>query len=200
MTAEINYTTIELFKKVAEGDERAFKSLFDTYWPQVYGTTLRLTRLPEGAKDLAQDIFVRLWENRTKLKEVQNPESYIYILSRNFVMDYLRKKVFDPANLDFLISYFKGDGTTPQDKMEYKELENTLRDAIDTLPGKIKEVFQLSRFGGLTHEQIAVQLNISVVSSKTYIVRALQKIREYLASHSKHALLVLIACALLVAM
>jgi RNA polymerase sigma factor (sigma-70 family) len=59
--------------------------------------------------------------------------------------------------------------------MELQELETSLHQAIDILPSKVQEVFRLRRFEGMTHEQIAKKLGISVVSSKTYIVRALQQ-------------------------
>ena len=192
MPASISYHILSAFSRVADGDADAFKEIFNTYWPQVYGTTLRLTKSPEQAKDLAQDIFMRLWENREKLRGIQNPQSYIYILSRNLVMDHLRKKVFDPSNIDFLISYFQSSAAGSQERMELRELETVLRQAVETLPGKVKDVFRLSRYEGLTHEQIASRLGISVVSSKTYAVRALQQIRYYLANQSDEIQLMLL--------
>lgn len=181
---------------MAQGDQQAFRSVFDHYWPQVYGTSLRLTRSPELARDLSQDIFLRLWENRERLSGVQHPDSYLYILSRNLVMDHLRKKVFSPENLDTLIGYFEGDMAGPAQKLELRELETTLRAAVDALPEKVGAVFRLSRYEGLTHEQIAAKLGISVVSSKTYIVRALEHIRRYMEEHSGE-LTVLLACLLI---
>lgn len=174
----------ELFALVAEGDDHAFRQVFDKYWPQVYGSSLRLCKSPELAKDLSQDIFVRLWESRARLKELNKPESYLYILSRNLVLDHLRKKVFDTTHIDYLVEYFQDASINPQEKTEFRELELTLQQAVDTLPEKQKQVYQLSRLQGLTHEQIAAQLGISEVSSKTYIVRALQHIRQYMIDHS----------------
>lgn len=174
----------ELFALVAEGDDHAFRQVFDKYWPQVYGSSLRLCKSPELAKDLSQDIFVRLWESRARLKELNKPESYLYILSRNLVLDHLRKKVFDTTHIDYLVEYFQDASVNPQEKTEFRELELTLQRAVDTLPDKQKQVYQLSRLQGLTHEQIAAQLGISEVSSKTYIVRALQHIRQYMIDHS----------------
>lgn len=191
MTVNSPQIDYELLIRISKGDEGAFKILFETFWPQVYGTSLRLTRLPEQAKDLSQEIFLRLWENRTKLPEVVNVGSYLYTVSRNYIMDQLRKKVFDPSNVNYLVSYFSHDTQSPQDSIEFRELENKLNAAIEKLPAKVKQVFYLSRIEGLTHEQIAARLNISVVSSKTYIVRALQHIRQYLALNPDQLLLVL---------
>jgi RNA polymerase sigma-70 factor (family 1) len=194
MTTASSQITRDLLLRIANGDEHSFRIFFNELWPQVYGTSLRLTRSPEQAKDLSQEIFLRVWENRTKLPEVTKPESYLYILSRNYIMDHLRKKVFDPSNTDYLISYFSARDLSPQQQMEYRELESKLRTAINTLPEKQKEVFRLSREEGLTHEQIAARLNISAVSSKTYMVRALQHIRQYLEKTPGQGILLFCLC------
>jgi RNA polymerase sigma factor, sigma-70 family len=179
-----------ILKRVARGDEKAFALFFEQHWPQVYGTSLRLTKSSEKARDLAQDIFLKIWEQRVRLADVQQEDAYVYTLARNTILDFLRKKLFDTENIDLLIDFFADQSINPQQKLEYKELGETLQYAIDQLPGKVKDVFVLSRVEGLTHEQIAQRLNISVVSSKTYIVRALQTIREFMAMHSNNTAVV----------
>lgn len=194
------YDQQDIRTRVANGDQQAFALFFNHHWPQVYGTGLRLTKSPEKAQDLAQDIFIKLWENRHKLTGVKEEDAYIYILSRNVIFDFLRKKVFATENIEVLIDYFEDSTVSPQEKLEYNELENTLKSAIDQLPGKVKDVFVLSRFDGLTHEQIAKQLNISVVSSKTYVVRALQDIRKFMALHTDNTAIILAAGMILYGM
>ncbi|MBL7736711.1 MAG: sigma-70 family RNA polymerase sigma factor [Chitinophagaceae bacterium] len=179
-----------LAHQIAGGDEAAFAKLFKAFWPQVYGVGLRITRSPEQAKDLAQEIFIKVWDNRDRLPEVKKIDAFIYVVSRNLILDHLRKKVFQPANMDFLLQCCQTDAVDAQDKLEVKELEQKIDGAIQTLPGKVQEVFKLSRFEGMTHEQIARKLNISVVSSKTYVVRALDHIRRYLSTPSEQHLLI----------
>lgn len=187
------YDPQQILNRVALGDEQAFALFFNHHWPQVYGTGLRLTKSAEKAQDLAQDIFIKLWENRERLKDVKQDDAYVYVLTRNVVLDFLRKKVFDTENIEILIDYFEDYSINPQEKLEYHELERTLKSAIDQLPGKVKDVFVLSRVDGLTHEQIAQKLDISVTSSKTYIVRALKDIRQYMALHTDNTAIVLAA-------
>ena len=194
------YDQQQIRSRVALGDQQAFALFFNHHWPQVYGTGLRLTKSSELAQDLAQDIFIKLWENRHRLTEVKEEDSYVYLLSRNFIFDFLRKKVFDTENIEILIDYFVDGTISPHEKLEYNELENTLKSAIDQLPGKVKDVFVLSRVDGLTHEQIAKQLNISVASSKTYVVRALQDIRKFMALHTDNTAIVLAAGVILYGM
>lgn len=174
-----------LLRLVANGDEAAFSKLFACYWPSVYDISLRLCKSSELAKDLAQDIFVRLWTHRERLPDVRNLDAFIYTVSRNLIFNHFQKRVLDISNVEFLIGYFRYNAPGAQERLEYKDLEDKLQVAIDRLPGRVKEVFVLHRFEGLNHNQISQRLNISVVSSKTYIVRALKDIRAYLSHHSE---------------
>ncbi len=96
----------ELLQRIAEGDERSFGELTKLHWPQVYGTALRLTKSPEQAKDLAQEMFIKLWNNRGKLPEVDNLGAYIYVSARHIVMDFMQKKVLHLDNMQHLSDYF----------------------------------------------------------------------------------------------
>jgi RNA polymerase sigma-70 factor (ECF subfamily) len=179
-----HHTDQDCLRLIADGDEAAFRELFTCYWPSVYDTCLRLTKSAELAKDLAQDIFVRVWTNRQKLPEVRNLEAFLYTVSRNLVFNHFQKRVLDISNIDFLIDHFQHSCPDAEERLEYKYLENNIHIAINQLPDKVKEVFVLHRFEGLNHDQISKRLNISVVSSKTYIVRALKEIRTFLSQHT----------------
>lgn len=181
----------ELLHRIALGDEHAFRIFFKEHWPQVYCTALRLTKAPEKAEDLSQEVFIKIWENRTKLVSIKHLEGYIYTLTRNLVLDFLRKKVFVTENINYLVHYFHDDTLMPHEKLEYKELESTLEFAMSSLSGNVGEVFRLSRIEGLSHEQIAKKLDISVVTSKTYIVRALKEIRKHMMLNSDITVLVI---------
>jgi RNA polymerase sigma-70 factor (family 1) len=181
----ITYDEKELLLKIAEGDTMSFGELTKLHWPQVYGTALRLTKSPEQSKDLAQEMFIKLWNNRSKLPEVENIKAYIYVSAKHLVMDFMEKKVLHPSNIQNLADYFTDNSAShPLSSLELKELEQTVAAAIQSLPEKIRRVFELHRFGGKSHKEIAALLEISEVSSKTYIVRALKDIRLYLSKHA----------------
>ncbi len=174
----------ELLRLVAQGDMQAYQQLFEWYWDQVYGTVLRLTKTPEEAKDLAQDIFLKLWDKREKLPEVRNFRSYLFTISRNLVYDQLRTKVFRESNREFLMNYFSYSRSSPQELLEQKELGEVLNEAIGNLSPQLRKVFNLHRIEGLSHEEIAEKLNITPISSKTYMVRALIALRKEIRKHT----------------
>jgi len=181
---EYLHTDQALLLHIAVGDKNAYQEIFHRYWGQVYGTCLRLTKSPELAKDLAQEIFLKLWDQRSRLTEVRKLDAYLYVIARNLVTDYLRKNVLAASQAARLEEYFAYEGLGPQQRLEYLELERLLNAAVDQLSPQLRQVFILSRQEGLSHEQIAARMGISRVSSKAYIVRALAEIRKYLAKHT----------------
>jgi RNA polymerase sigma-70 factor (ECF subfamily) len=148
------------------------------HWDQVYGIGLRLTKTPEQAKDLAQDIFLKLWDSRTKLTEVRDFRAYLFVITRNLVRDQIRTKIFHESNREFLTNYFSYNEFSPQELLEQKELGEALNAAIRKLPSRLRQVFNLRRLEGLSHVEIAKRLNITTISSKTYMVRALMALRK----------------------
>lgn len=174
------YNEKQLLLQIAAGDATAYATIFDFYSKHVYYLSLKFTKDPAMAEDLTQEIFTRLWVNRHKLSEVRDFKSFLNTVSKNLLRNYLRKKVLSPGNEAFLAGYFRESSANPQDRLEFRELEAALNEAISTLPEQLKKVFTLSRVEGLSHEEIAIRLGLSKISVKSYIFRALLIIREHL--------------------
>lgn len=174
----------ELLRLVAAGDEYAYRVLFDRYSDRMYMNALHFTKSAELAQDLTQEIFIRIWMNRAKLPEVDRFDAWLFTVARNVIRNELKKKVLPVENAEFLQAYFRDNNLTPQERIEYKELETAVHQAIENLPPQMQTVFLLSRREGLTHEEIARRMNISVVSSKTYMVRCLLAIRRHLGKNA----------------
>lgn len=185
----IDHSDIDIDQRIRLGDRAAFQSFFEKHWNRIYQSIYLLVKQVELAEDIAQDVFVKLWDKREKLEGVANLKSYLFLMARNAAIDHLRRKTLVPENIDYLITYFQDRSPSPQQAIEYKELREILDDAINQLPPKLKEVFLWSRHEGLSHADIAERKGISVVSSKTYIVRSLKFIREYLHNHMDDSLL-----------
>ncbi|MCM5527917.1 RNA polymerase sigma factor [Parasegetibacter sp. NRK P23] len=179
MTAPSFHTDPDLLRKIAAGDSAAFEVFFLQAWDYVYGIAIRLTKSPEIADDLAQEIFIRLWNNRARLVDLDNFPAFLYTVSRNLVYDHLRNKVFREENMEELRRYFSTDAEAP-DFMERKEQREQLNDAIGRLSPQLKAVFTLSYLEGLNHTQIAERLGITPVSSRVFLARAVSRLRKML--------------------
>ena len=175
---------------LAKGDKAAYACVFERYWDRVYGAALRLTKSPEMARDLAQDIFLKLWDQRHQLSKVQNFPSFLYVITRNLVHDHLRKKVFRESNREYLINYFSRAEATAPELLESKEMDDLLYASIDKLPPKLRQVLKLGRLEGLSHEEIAARMGITPQSSRTYMVRALAALNKVMAGHAEKTALI----------
>ena len=181
----------ELLLMVSEGDQSAYQLLFHHYWDPIYSTALMFTKSPELSEDLSQDVFARIWLKREKLAEVEKFDSYLFITARNLIFDHLRKKVFSGGYDEYFQEYFRDAALSPEQRLEFKEFENSVQQAIKELPTQQQTAFRLSRFQGLSHEDIARQMGISRATVKSYIVRSIVTLRKMLKDHPENPMILL---------
>ena len=146
------------------------------------------------AEDVVQEIFFKIWNKREQLNAVDNFENYLFILARNHIFSEFKKLKIRQDHVERLQAFFDGQAKTPEDELLSKETREFLERAISGLPAQQQQVYRLSRGQGLTHEQIAMQLGISVHTVRNHMIKAVKQIREFLMQQD-HSL-VLLAAAL----
>lgn len=172
----------ELISNLVQGDQGAFAQLVRNYTRIVYPYLLYWTKNTQQAEELTQDVFLRLWEKRAKLVNVENFGGYLYTITRNLAKAALDKQLLKTQELltDNLYTLIH----QPAPSLEYKELAATLEKAIAALPPRRKEVFLLSRQEEMTYDAIAEHLGISRSAVRQHIVEALVFLRHYIKKHS----------------
>lgn len=128
------------------------------------------------AEDIVQDCLIKLWNNRSKLKE-GTIGGYFATMVRNRCIDTLRKKKPVIVELDNVQL-----SSEDYSDLEYSELRIKIDGAIDRLPGRCREVFVLSRFEKLSHKEIAESLSISPKTVENQITKALKVISSVIVS------------------
>jgi len=189
--------TQDLLLRVAAGDEHAFRVFFHEYSNNIYSVAFMLTKSAVVAEDMVQEIFLKLWLNRTALPEVTNIRSYIFIHARNHIFNELRKKSSDPRFMEELTDYLGEVRDTPEQQLLQKEGRALLQAAVQHLPSQQQLVYQLSRDENLTQEEIANRLGISKHTVRNHMAQALQNIRQYLESNASEVLLLICAIEML---
>lgn len=179
------YDEKELFRRMAGGDEVAFRVFFDLYKDRVFRFMLSASRSGPVAEELCHDVFLKIWMNRNSLTEVRDPAAYMFTIARNRAMDHLRKAAAETRFLDKMrtdsveTADIAGSNTTQQ-HIEASESDRLVREAIERLSPQRRRVFQMSRDQGMDHEKIARQLNISRNTVNNHLVESLRAIRRYL--------------------
>lgn len=181
------YDEASIFKKVAEGDEAAFRVLFDQYWDTVYGVALALTKSENMAEEMAQDVFVKLWLKREKLAGVENFDGYLFTIARNHIYNVFRKRIKTAAFTHHLLDYAEdtiASSDTPDKHLLCHELEKQVAGAVEHLSQQQRTIYSLSRHHGMSQEEIAATLHISRHTVKSHMNKALHVIRDYLRHYS----------------
>ncbi len=173
----------ELLLLVAEGDERAFRQLFDHYWNKIYSVTLTLTKSAALSEEIVQDVFLKIWLKREQLPSVEKFDAFLFTVARNHIYNELRRKTMEQPFVEHLEQHFLESSALPEQVMLVKETKLLIDKAVQQLPEQQRAVFELSRNEGLDYNAIAEQLGISRSTVKNHMTKALQFLRQYLNTH-----------------
>lgn len=171
-------------ERISESHRESFDRLFRAFYPQLVRFALRYTGTKAAAADLVQDTFVVLWIKRSKLKQVESPKAYVYSMVRNRSLNYIRDHSSRTTGLEGM--------EEPGVEMNYDENEekrqlNLLKAWIRELPDRRREAFELSRFEGLDHDEIAEVMGISSNTVNNHIVAALEFLKDRHLAHREEA-------------
>lgn len=185
-----------LLERIASGDERAFSALYQRYWKKVYTYLLRLTKSRDTAEELLSEIFTRFWINRGTAAGILNVDAFLSKVAYNRAIDFFRFAAKE-KKIQVLIALElnRHPSQTNDGYLLDKEYKALLREAIHQLPPQRKLVFTLSREQGLTHEEIARQLNMSPHTVKKTISNAIKSIRTFLRRHGVDGMILSILCS-----
>lgn len=181
-----------LVVQMAQGDETAFRQLFDRYWDNIYGVALTFTKSPDIAEEIVQDVFLKIWLKRDQLPAVEKFDAYLFIVARNHILNKLRKKIKEEPLLDLALDEIQESANTPENIVVTKEYERLVRQAVEQLPPQQRLIYNLSRQQGLSQEEIAASLHISRNTVKSHMNKALQVIRSFLRMHAEIETLMLV--------
>lgn len=174
---EIQHHERVLLEQVRLGDEEAFGQLFDRYYTVMASYINKFVKDEQASQDLAQDVFVRLWKNRAKLDSGRPPRGLLMTIAKRLALNELRKVAYDRKARIHFWQKIQLAKNVVDDQLHFTESMHLAQRAIDALPKRQQEVFQLSRYEGLSHEEIAETLNISKHTVNNLMVQALKTLR-----------------------
>jgi RNA polymerase sigma-70 factor (ECF subfamily) len=173
-------TESELLDRLRRGDQAAFDTIFRTHYAQLVGVAEPMLGDRASAEEIAQDVMLELWRRREALN-VESLRAYLIRAARNRALNQIRHdKVTRLAE-----PFAAGETTAPssaESDLADQEIEQAVRDAVQQLPDRCREVFELSRVHGLKYSEIASTLDISINTVEAQMGKALRMLRERLAS------------------
>ncbi len=164
-------------------DERDFEKLFREYFPGLTLFALKYTGDMDTSKEIVHTVFLNLWEKRGAMDSGRPMKSYLFTSVHNRCLNYLRdqKKFKKDALFDITVEMAAAEN--PSLSLETDELQQQIDRALDHLPEKCRQVFELNRFEGMKYREIAEKMGISVKTVEAQMSKALKILREHLKDY-----------------
>jgi RNA polymerase sigma-70 factor (family 1) len=180
-----NCENINFLKRMPE-ERNAFETMFRENWDMVYFISFAMVKSKTMAEDIAQDVFLSLWESRQKISEVQNVKAFLNTVTKFTVLKRLRRIKVEEAFKQYQAyrSFLNITIANQEDILMVKHINNSIQKGISELPPQQQRVFKLSREQGLSHKEIGETIGVSKKTVKDYIVRSLAFLRQRLESES----------------
>lgn len=153
-----------------------FDLIFREYYTNLSRFAFTYVKDEAVAEEIVQDVFVNLWQKQ-ELKEIASIRSFLYISVRNKSLNYLRDHKTRTLHENEFAMELERNLHYEDNAYEHKQLEELVKIAIEELPEKCREIFELSRNQNLTYQQIADQLNISTKTVENQIGIAIKKLK-----------------------
>ncbi|MBS1565165.1 MAG: sigma-70 family RNA polymerase sigma factor [Bacteroidetes bacterium] len=175
--------------QVAEGDEKAFAVLFNFYGPKLHSYLSGMTKSPAAAEELVQNTFIRVWLYREQLPFIGNLNAWIYKVASREALNYLKRKAMEIKIIGELGS--TGPAVYVTDDILYNEMRTAINEAVQSLSGRRREIYRMSREQGMKQQEIADTLGLSLMTVKNTLGAALEAIRTQLQERGLLMLVIL---------
>ncbi|MEO6549377.1 MAG: RNA polymerase sigma-70 factor [Ferruginibacter sp.] len=169
-----------LLPLIAKGDEIAFKQLYDQYFTRLSAYVFKLCKSASITEDVLQEVFIKLWLNRSVCTPIESAEAYILSIAKNTTIDWLRKLSRQTTLIVDLSTQVAECGNAAENKLSLENLESLITKALSQLSSQKQQVFQLSKVVGFSHDEIADELHLSKSTVKNHLSETLKHIRKHL--------------------
>lgn len=167
-------------------DETSFRGLFDLYYPPLCVYASRYIGDPSSCEDIVQEAFAQLWAKKDRIVITGSLKNYLVSTVRNLCIDCLRKNSSHRRYVKTLPSAEEARSDYVPDEIYSKaEIEKMLDKALDSLPDSYRMVFEMNRIEGISYDEIARMMNISVRTAKRYKEHAQKSLENKLKDIGK---------------
>jgi len=166
-----------LTERVRKDDKLAFSVLFTRYYADLVRFSYSITHDRAAAEEIAQDLFVRFWEERRQLASIHSLKSYFLKAVQNRSIDWLRHEGIRNSYMSRMLEHPVIIQNDTENYLLYSELESEMQAALSKVPEECAEVFKKSRFEALKYEEIAEMMGISVRTVEERVSRTVRLLR-----------------------
>ncbi|WP_205503782.1 RNA polymerase sigma factor [Rufibacter psychrotolerans] len=182
-----------LLQQIRRGDDEAFDELYNRYWKKLYAAAIKKVGCKEDAMDLVQDLFVEFWNKRDKVLITSSLSTYLISSLYYKAFHHFRSKGVQDKHIRIFQEftqqstqqeYAPGSVSQHEFEVEFEQLQVIINQAIQEMPEKMRNVFQMMRSGERSVAEVAVALNISPQTVKNQTGTAMQRLRKAVQEHA----------------
>jgi RNA polymerase sigma-70 factor (ECF subfamily) len=175
----------ELQNKIALYDDmKAYQALYEMLFGKLKKYVFSYVKSGEAAEEIVSDVFIKIWQIRNRLPEIENLKLYLYTIAKNFSLNYITKHYKNPVtsleemNTEPVIQF-----GNPEDLCISADIMQQIYQCIRLLPPQCRLIFQLVKEDGFTYKEVATHLHISVLTVRNQVFIATKKIAETIPSY-----------------
>lgn len=162
-------------------DMNAYRALYELLYDRLFRFSLSFVKSKEAAEEIVSDVFIKLWQIRNELPEINNLKIYLYTITKNFSLNYITKYYKNPVvsmdelDIDIIVAL-----PNPEELCISADISDKINEVINQLPSKCRIIFQLVKEDGFRYNEVANILNISVLTVRNQLAIAIKKMAEAL--------------------
>ncbi|OFX89228.1 MAG: hypothetical protein A2W99_02200 [Bacteroidetes bacterium GWF2_33_16] len=181
----MSYSDSEVIDGIKIGNLKIFEQLFRDYYKQLCDFANRYLQSMDSAEEVVQDIFYNIWKKRNEINIKSSLKSYLYTSVKNNCLQQIRVHNLDLKYENYYKSHYNDESINPADELKAKELNERITQALNSLPEKCRQIFEMSRYDGLKYHEIANKLSISIKTVEANMGKALKHFRIYLKDYAE---------------
>ena len=164
------------------GDSSAFDEIYKHYYNKVYSFSFRYLKNRQDAESIVQEVFIILWNNREKVKDIKNLNAWLFTVTFNQIRKIFRNRAMDKRKMETVANSLFFNDTSAISEIEFYDLMQKVEHIIERLPPRQKKVLLLSIREGLSSTEISRNLRITkrtvenhLSSSRAFLKRAFKE-------------------------
>ena len=168
----------DVFRKIKEGDVATFEKVFRLYYTALCMYALSITGRKDIAEEVVQDVFYNIWKDRENRQIMGSLKNYLYGAVKNHSLRYRERELMQRQYLENLLSNNPETEQSPQEILEYKELEYVISNILNKLPERRRRIFMMYRMEGKKQKDIADHFAISIKTVEAEMAKAYKALRK----------------------
>ena len=188
----------DIVKRLASGDESAFKQVFDNYYRSLVISAYQILKNESLSKDAVQEVYLELWKNRARLTTKISLLPYLKRSVMNRSLNIIKSRKHHMSAGSEPLKILEDHSRQPDESYEDNEFVDHVHRAIESMPDRCRAIFMACKMQGLSHAEIASELGISKKTIENQITKALKIIRSEIVNYRQHSIILITLISLAV--